>query len=65
MKVLISLIGLVLIFEGLPYAAFPEAMQNWLRQLTTFPPRILRGIGFAAVVCGLILCYLGQRTNLF
>ena len=65
MKLLISLIGLVLILEGLPYAAFPEAMQKWLRQLTELPPRVLRTIGFGAVACGLFLCFLTQRTNLF
>ena len=65
MELLISLIGLVLILEGLPYAAFPEAMQKWLRQVTALPPRVLRISGFGAVVCGLLLCYLTQRTNFF
>jgi len=65
MKLLITLIGLVLVLEGLPYAAFPEAMQNWLRQLSVMPTKILRVIGFIAMACGLLLCYLTQRTSLF
>ena len=65
MELFISLIGLVLIFEGLPYAAFPEAMQKWLRQVTALPPRVLRISGFGAVALGLLLCYLTQRTNMF
>ena len=63
MKMLISLIGLVLIFEGLPYAAFPEAMQSWLRQLSEVRPKILRSFGWVAVVIGLLLCYVAQRTK--
>ncbi len=59
------MIGLVLVLEGLPYVAFPEAMQDWLRQLTTMSPRVLRIIGLIAMASGLFLCYLTQRTNLF
>ncbi len=65
MKLLVTLVGLVLILEGLPYVAFPEAMQDWLRQLTTFPPKILRRFGLVAMLIGLGLCYLTQRTELF
>jgi uncharacterized protein YjeT (DUF2065 family) len=65
LKTLIALIGLVLILEGLPYAAFPEAMQNWLRQLAEIRPNILRTIGWLAVAAGLLLCYLSQRSGLF
>ena len=64
MKMFIALIGLVLIFEGLPYAAFPEAMQNWLRQLSEARPVVLRTIGWVAVAVGLLLCYVAQRTGL-
>ena len=63
MKLLVSLLGLVLVLEGLPYAAFPESMQNWLRQITVMPPRVLRVLGFLAMGVGLLLCYLTQRTT--
>ena len=65
MKTLVALIGLVLIFEGLPYVAFPEAMQNWLKQVTEADPALLRILGIAAVGGGLILCYISQRTGFF
>ncbi|MEN8143049.1 MAG: DUF2065 domain-containing protein [Thermodesulfobacteriota bacterium] len=64
LKTLIALVGLVLIFEGLPYAAFPEAMQNWLRQLAEVKPGSLRKIGWIAVLLGLGLCYLSQRSGI-
>jgi len=64
MKLLVTLVGLVLVLEGLPYAAFPEPMQRWLSQLSVMPPRILRTIGFVSMGIGLLLCYLTQRTSL-
>ena len=64
MKFFLTLIGLILVLEGLPYAAFPETMQNWLRQILQAHPRLLRIIGLIAVGSGLFLCFLTQRTNL-
>ena len=65
MKLLFTLIGLVMILEGLPYVAAPESMQRWLRQILLMPPRQLRQIGGAAMVAGFLLCYLAQKTSLF
>ncbi len=45
MKLLLTLIGLVFVLEGLPYLAFPEAMQRWLKQLLEMPPGQLRFMG--------------------
>lgn len=64
MKLLVTLIGLVLIFEGMPYVVLPEAMQRWMRQLSAMPPIVLRGMGLVALALGLLLCYLTQRTTL-
>lgn len=65
MKFFITLIGLILVLEGLPYVAFPEAMQNWMRQLIQVRPGILRVMGLVAMGGGLLLCYITQRTDLF
>ena len=65
MKLLISLIGMVLILEALPYVACPEAMKDRLRQLSEMDPGILRVLGLMALGGGLFLCYLAQRTQLF
>ncbi|MCI5123547.1 MAG: DUF2065 domain-containing protein [Candidatus Electrothrix sp. AR5] len=64
MKTFITLIGLVLIFEGLPYVASPEAMQRWLKQLISMPPNSLRSTGIVAMAIGFFLCYIGQRSGL-
>lgn len=64
MKLLLSLVGVILVLEGLPYAAFPESMQRWLREVTAMPPRHLRLFGLIAMGGGLLLCYLTQRTTI-
>jgi uncharacterized protein YjeT (DUF2065 family) len=65
MKFLLTLIGIVFIFEGLPYLTFPEVMQRWLSQLATMPTGQLRVIGLLAVGLGLFLCFITQRTEWF
>lgn len=65
MKTLLTLIGLVLVLEGVPYMAFPEFMKKWLRQLSEAEPDRLRSMGLAALAAGLCLCWFAQRSGLF
>ncbi len=65
MEFFLTLIGLLLIIEGLPYAAFPEAMKRWLAQVQELPPTALRGFGLGALGLGFFLCYLAQRSGFF
>ena len=64
MKLLILLVGMVLILEGLPYVAAPEAMQEWLRKLSEAEPRTLRVMGAFALAAGLFICFLVQKTSI-
>ncbi len=65
MKLLITLIGLVLVLEGLPYVASPIAMQRWLKQLLELNPGQLRLMGIMAMAAGFLLCFIGQRSGFF
>lgn len=65
MEFLLVLIGLILIVEGLPYAAFPEAMQRWLAQMQQLSPVTLRKAGLVMLGLGLLLISLARRTNFF
>jgi uncharacterized protein YjeT (DUF2065 family) len=65
MKLLLTLIGIVFIFEGLPYLTFPHVMQKWMAQLASMPAGQLRAIGLLAVGLGLFLCFITQRTEWF
>ena len=64
MKIVLTLIGLILVLEGLPYAASPEAMQRWLRQLTELSPGQLRGIGLVAMIAGFAVLFFVRYSGL-
>ncbi|MCP4682344.1 MAG: DUF2065 domain-containing protein [Desulfobacterales bacterium] len=61
MKLLFSLLGLVLIVEGLPYFAFPGKMKKWIATVQDMPDPHLRVFGFAVMVLGLLIVYLMNR----
>ena len=65
MKFFLSVLGMVLIVEGLPYFAFPEKIKAWLVKVSEIPATQLRTFGFLAICIGMVLVYLGQKTNLF
>ena len=65
MKFFLSVLGMVMIVEGLPYFAFPEKIKAWLVKVSEIPAIQLRTFGFLAICIGMLLVYLGQKTNLF
>lgn len=64
MKLLILLVGMVLILEGVPYVAAPEAMREWLKKLSEVPSAQLRSFGLVAMAVGLFICWVAQRSGL-
>lgn len=65
MKLFILLIGMVLIFEGIPYVAAPQSMQAWLKKISEMRPDQLRIMGLIAMASGLLLCWMVQGDSLF
>lgn len=65
MKLLLLVFGMVLIVEGLPYAAAPEKMREWLLKLSEVPPSTLRLIGLLSLSTGLVICWLVQKSSYF
>jgi len=61
MAYFLSVVGLALIIEGLPYFAFPERMKSLLEKLPAFPARFLRVFGVAAICVGLLLIYISKN----
>ena len=53
----LSVAGLVLVIEGLPYFAFPETFKRWISQIPSIPDPHLRIFGFLAMTAGLLLIY--------
>ena len=60
MDFIVVVIGVVLIFEGLPWFLSPGAAKNILRQLAAIDDRSLRGLGFVLMMAGLLLVYLAR-----
>ncbi|MFH1123378.1 MAG: DUF2065 domain-containing protein [Pseudomonadota bacterium] len=58
MKLFFTLLGLLMIVEGLPYFAFPDRMKGWMRKLQETPDSSLRAIGFVVMCTGLAITYL-------
>ncbi|OHB33146.1 MAG: hypothetical protein A2X84_00725 [Desulfuromonadaceae bacterium GWC2_58_13] len=58
MKFMLSVLGVVLIIEGIPWFLSPRMMQKALRQLTAIPESSLRILGALLMFCGLLLVYL-------
>lgn len=58
---ILTVIGLICFFEGLPYLAFPDGLKKVMRQMIRTPSRILRVMGAALMILGLLLVYWGQH----
>jgi len=61
MEFFLSVIGMVLIVEGLPYFAFPDRMKTMMRKIQELPGGSLRIFGLVLMGSGLMLIYLGRR----
>lgn len=51
-------IGLVLVLEGLVYAAFPDLMKRMIFEVLTLPSSSLRTGGVLAMLIGVVIVYL-------
>ena len=65
MKFFLSVLGMVMILEGLPYFACPERIKKWLVRVREMEAAHLRTFGFMAMCVGMVLIYLGQRSKIF
>ncbi|MGD2272581.1 MAG: DUF2065 domain-containing protein [Desulfobacterales bacterium] len=61
MKFFLSVIGMVMIIEGLPYFAFPDKMKSWFNKIIEAPDSTLRKLGLVFMLIGLGLVYVGNR----
>lgn len=55
---LLSALGLLLVLEGLAYAAFPNAMRSALVALLSMPQAHVRTVGLTTAIIGLVIVWL-------
>lgn len=60
MEFFLSVIGMVMVVEGLPYFAFPNRMKTWMRQLLEIPDATLRIMGLLLMLTGYLFVYFGR-----
>ncbi|WP_299642470.1 DUF2065 domain-containing protein [Devosia sp.] len=58
MTELFSALALVLVLEGLAYAAFPEQMKKMLASIQSMPASTIRAAALACAGVGLVLLWL-------
>jgi uncharacterized protein len=54
----LSAVGLVLVIEGAIYALFPERMKRAMLALSAQQSSLVRGVGLAAAVFGVVVVWL-------
>ena len=60
MSFFLCVVGMVMIVEGLPYFAFPEAMKAMVSKMLEMEDGALRKFGFLLMLAGLGLIYVGR-----
>jgi uncharacterized protein YjeT (DUF2065 family) len=60
MDFFLSVIGMVMIIEGLPYFAFPEKMKFYVRMVLEMPETAMRKFGLVLMAVGLLMVYIGK-----
>ena len=60
MGLFISALGLMMIFEGIPYFCAPSHVKSFAQKIGEIPDQVLRVIGFALMLAGLTIAYLGR-----
>ncbi len=57
MAFILSVFGVVLVMEGIPYFAFPGKVKRWALAIQEIPDSGLRAMGITSMIAGLVLLY--------
>ena len=60
MSLFLSAVGLMMIFEGVPYFCAPSHVKVFAQKIGEIPDQVLRVIGCALMLTGLTIVYLGR-----
>jgi hypothetical protein len=61
MGLFLAALGLMMIFEGIPYFCAPSLVKSFAQKIPEVPNSTLRVIGFVLMLLGLTIVYLGRR----
>ena len=60
MSLFLSALGLMMIFEGIPYFCAPSHVKVFAQKIGEIPDQVLRVMGFALMLAGLAIVYWGR-----
>jgi uncharacterized protein len=60
MSLFLSALGLMMVFEGIPYFCFPTQLKAFARKIPEIPDSTLRIMGFFLMLLGLAVAYFGR-----
>lgn len=63
MSLFITALGLMMVFEGIPYFCFPARFKEWASKISQIPDGTLRIIGLVVMILGLGLVYIGKSLT--
>ena len=63
MSFFLSALGLMMVFEGIPYFCFPKKVKTFAEKLPEIPDSTLRVVGFFLMMMGLLVVYIGGGKN--
>ena len=63
MSLFLAALGLMMVFEGIPYFCFPDQVKSFARKIQEIPDSTLRVIGFFLMLFGLIVAYFGRSLT--
>ncbi len=57
MITILTILGALLVLEGIPYFAFPGRARQWAMMVQEVPEKTLRIMGFIAMLSGLVILF--------
>ena len=60
MGLFLSALGLMMVFEGIPYFCAPSQVKAFAQKINQLSNQALRIIGFTLMILGLIVVYFGS-----
>ncbi len=63
MSLFLSAVGLMMVFEGIPYFCFPSQVKSFAAKIPEFNNSSMRIIGFCLMLFGVLVVYFGRSFS--